>query len=61
MEYYRKDSFEEVKRMKLKIVELTKENEEKYIDQVAELEEVVLESMEKEGKIGQLFITGKEE
>lgn len=61
MEYYRKDSFDEVKRMKLKIVELTKENEEKYIDQVAELEEVVLESMEKEGKIGQLFITGKED
>ncbi len=47
--------------MKLKIVELTKENEEKYIEQIVELEEVVLETMEKEGKIGQLFITGKED
>lgn len=45
----------------LKIKELTKENEEKYLDKVVELEKIVLESMEKEGKIGQLFITGKED
>ena len=45
----------------LKIKELTKENEEKYLDKVAELEKIVLAAMEKEGKIGQLFITGKED
>ena len=45
----------------LKIKELTKENEEKYLDKVVELEKIVLESMEREGKIGQLFITGKED
>ena len=45
----------------LKIKELTKENEEKYLDKVAELEKIVLAAMEKDGKIGQLFITGKED
>lgn len=47
--------------MKYEIVELTKENLETYIDQVAVLEEKVLENMEKRGQIGQLFITGKED
>lgn len=45
----------------LKIKELTKENEKKYLDKVAELEKIVLAAMEKDGKIGQLFITGKED
>jgi len=45
----------------MKVVELTKENEEKYLNQVAELEQVVLESMKKEGREGQLFATGKED
>lgn len=45
----------------LKIKELTKENEEKYLDKVAQLEKIVLAAMEKDGKIGQLFITGKED
>ena len=45
----------------IQIKKLTKENEPKYLDQVASLEKVVLASMEKEGKIGQLFITGKED
>lgn len=43
------------------ILELTNENKQKYLDQVAELEKAVLENMQKEGKIGQLFITGKED
>lgn len=47
--------------MKLKICELTKENASKYIDDVAMLEKNVLETMEREGKIGQLFITGKDD
>lgn len=47
--------------MEIKILELTKENEEKYIDEVAQLEKNVLADMEKQGKIGQLFITGKED
>lgn len=45
----------------INVVELTKENEEKYLDQIAELEQVVLESMKKEGRDGQLFATGKED
>lgn len=44
-----------------KVVELTKENEEQYLDQVAELEETVLGAMIKEGRIGQLFTTGKKD
>ena len=47
--------------LKFKICELIKENEDKYLDKVADLEEIVLENMEKNGKIGQLFITGKED
>ena len=42
------------------IIELTKENEEQYLAGVVELEKDVLDKMEKAGKIGQLFITGKE-
>ena len=45
----------------VKVVEVTKENEDKYLDQIAELEVKVLKVMEEEGKIGQLFITGKED
>ena len=47
--------------MKTKIIELTEENKDNYIDQVAELEKRVLKQMEENGKIGQLFITGKED
>ena len=47
--------------MGVRIIELTKENEANYLDQVANLEEKVLEDMEKNGKVEQLFITGKEE
>lgn len=44
----------------IKIVELTKENENQYLDQIAELEQITLDAMEKEGREGQLFPTGKE-
>lgn len=44
----------------LKIEELTKENENQYLDQIAELEQITLDAMEKEGREGQLFPTGKE-
>lgn len=43
-----------------KVIELTKDNKNQYLDQVAELEIKVLDNMEKNGKTGQLFITGKE-
>lgn len=39
----------------IKIVELTKDNEEKYLDQIVELEQISLEAMKKEGREGQLF------
>ena len=45
----------------IKIVEITKENENQYLDQIAELEQIVLEAMKKEGREGQLFATGKED
>ena len=45
----------------LKIFELTNENEDKYLDKLAELEEIVLKHMNENGKKGQLFITGKED
>jgi len=45
----------------IKIVELTKENENEYLDQIAELEQIALEVMRKEGREGQLFATGKED
>ncbi len=44
-----------------KIVELTEQNESNYLNQVAQLEEIVLEQMKKDGRDGQLFITGKED
>ena len=44
-----------------KIIELTKDNKLKYLEQIAELEIMVLENMQKQGKIGQLFITGKQD
>lgn len=43
------------------IIEVTKDNEKKYLKDIAKLEELVLEKMEKEGKIGQLFITGEQD
>lgn len=45
----------------VKVVELTKENEEQYLDQIADLEQITLETMKKEGREGQLFATGKED
>ena len=44
-----------------KVVEITKENEREYLDQIAELEQIVLQSMKKEGREGQLFATGRED
>ncbi|MCR5146046.1 MAG: hypothetical protein K6B70_01680, partial [Clostridia bacterium] len=46
---------------KYNIIEVTKENEKDYLDKIAKLEVLVLNKMEEEGKIGQLFITGKED
>ena len=45
----------------IKVLELTKENEPQYLDQIANLEEIVLASMKEEGREGQLFATGKED
>ena len=42
------------------VIEVTKENEEQYLQGIVELEEIVLNKMEQDGKIGQLFITGEE-
>lgn len=47
--------------MKFKILELTKENQEMYIDKIVDLENNVLQLMESQGKKGQLFTTGKED
>ena len=47
--------------METKIIELTEDNQEKYLDQVAELEIKVLKNMEENGKVGQLFITGRDD
>ncbi len=44
-----------------KILELTKENESKYLDKIEELENLTLEVMKKEGREGQLFATGTED
>ena len=44
-----------------KILELTKENESKYLDKIGELENLTLEVMKKEGREGQLFATGAED
>lgn len=45
----------------IKIVEVTKENESLYLDQIAKLEQIALEGMRQEGREGQLFATGKED
>ena len=34
-----------------KVVEVTKDNEGEYLEQIATLEEVVLETMEKQGRV----------
>ena len=44
----------------IRIVELTKDNEEKYLDQIVSLEQMSLEVMKQEGREGQLFDTGRE-
>ncbi len=44
----------------IKIVELTKDNEEKYLDQIVKLEQISLEVMKQEGREGQLFDTGRD-
>lgn len=44
----------------IKIVELTKDNEEMYLDQIVELEQLSLDAMKRDGREGQLFDTGKE-
>ncbi len=43
------------------IKEVTKDNKDTYINQIADLEIKVLKDLEEKGKIGQLFITGKED
>ena len=45
---------------KYKFIELTKDNEQQYLNKVVDLENYVLQHMEKQGKIGQLFTTGEE-
>lgn len=45
----------------IKTLEVTKENEERYLQKISDLEEKVLANMERQGRIGQLFITGKED
>ena len=47
--------------MTIKIVELTKDNEDKFLQQTAGLEQKVLQNMESRGQVGQLFPTGKED
>ena len=41
------------------VIEVTKENEQQYLKGIVELEELVLDKMEKSGRIGQLFITSE--
>lgn len=43
------------------VIEVTKENEYKYLDSIVQLEETVLNKMNNEGRIGQLFTTGRED
>ena len=42
------------------VFEVTKDNEKDYLQEIVNLENLVLENMEQEGKIGQLFTTGEE-
>ena len=46
---------------KFEIIEVTKENKNQYLRGIVQLEEMVLERMEQEGRVGQLFITGIED
>ncbi len=43
------------------VIEVTKENENKYLDRIVKLEDDVYENMIKQGKEGQLFTTGRED
>jgi len=45
---------------KIRCIELTKDNYNKYIDQIGKLEELVAQQMEQEGRTGQFFTTGRE-
>lgn len=45
----------------LKTVEVTRENEPKYLAQIGQLEETVLKKMLENGRVGQLFTTGVED
>lgn len=45
----------------LKIIELTEDNEQHYLDQIVNLEQIALEFMKKEGREGQLFATGRDD
>ncbi len=42
------------------IIEVTKDNKDEYLSSIVQLEQVVLSNMEQNGKVGQLFITGKD-
>lgn len=43
-----------------KVIEVTNENEQQYLPGIVELEKLVLDKMQQEGKNDQLFITGEE-
>ena len=47
--------------MNFKLEELTKDNEAQYLEQVANLEQVVMANMEARGQTGQLFPTGRDD
>ena len=47
--------------MNFKLEELTKDNEAQYLEQVANLEQVVMENMEASGQSVQLLPTGRED
>lgn len=44
----------------MKILELSKENENLYLEQIVQLEQIVLKKMKEEKREGQLFATGRE-
>ena len=45
----------------MKIIEVNVNNENKYLNHIANLEVQVLQNMEANGQIGQLFITGADD
>lgn len=47
-------------KLNYEILEITDKNQEKYLEQIVNLEQKVVDKMEKQGKTGQLFTTGKE-